>query len=142
MNSEQIQLINIILHRLNESLANINAKYFNFKARNDARFPSEILPHLVDVRNYGLSMAGAQKPKNLESPVLEEIIENFDAMKSYLSNNTLDENITKKLINVPLSDTLTHIGQLALLRRLEGGLKKTLLNGKIIQMQIPDNYGI
>ena len=41
-------------------------------------------------------------------------------MKSHLLKNKIDEDIAKKLINGPLSDTLTHIGQLTLLRRLEG----------------------
>jgi len=120
MNIELIQLIDIILYRLNKSLINTNKAYFDFSAGHDSRTPSEILAHLVDVSNYGLGIAGAEKPQNLESSVLEKISENFIAMKSHLSNKTVDEDTAKKLINGPLSDALTHIGQLALLRRLTG----------------------
>ena len=120
MNNELIELVNIILYRLQKSVQGANEEYFHFKGGNDARSPSEILSHLVDVSNYGLGILEAPKPSNSENSVLEKINENFNSMKSYLESNTVAENTTKKLINGPLSDTLTHIGQLALLRRLGG----------------------
>ena len=118
MNSELIQLVNIIQYRLKKSVQHASDDYFIFKAVNDARSPSEILSHLVDVSDYGLSLAGAKKPKGLEGSVLKRINANFMTLKSHLSQNKIDTESSKKLINGPLSDTLTHIGQLALLRRL------------------------
>ena len=120
MNNELIQLIHIILYRLERSTQNASENYFDFKVGNDSRTPSEILSHLVDVSNYGLSILNGSKPIDSDNSVFEKINENFMAMKSYLSNNKADEETGKKLINGPLSDTLTHIGQLAFLRRLEG----------------------
>jgi len=120
MNNELIQLVNIIQYRLKKSVQGASDEYFDFKAGNDARSPAEILSHLVDVSSYGLSLAGAEKPSDIESSVLEDIDGNFLALKSHLSKSKIDTESSKKLINGPLSDTLTHIGQLALLRRLKG----------------------
>ncbi len=120
MNSELIQLIHIIQYRLDKSIRNASNEYFDFKAGRESRSPSEILSHLIDVSNYGLSILKATKPSDTEGSVLEKIDGNFAAMKSYLAHNTIEAETSRKLINGPLSDTLTHIGQLALLRRLEG----------------------
>ena len=120
MNSELIEILNIIPYRLEESLQNSSESYLSFQPGNDARSPSEILSHLVDVSNYGLSILNVPKPIDSEKSVLKQINGNLVVMKSYLSHNKVDMDTTKKLINGPLSDTLTHIGQLAFLRRLEG----------------------
>jgi len=119
MNKELIQLATIIQYRLEKSMHNANDKYHDFKMGNESRSPSEILSHLVDVSNYGLNILKVPKSSNQEGSTLEIINENFSIMKSRLSENKIDENTSRKLINGPLSDTLTHIGQLALLRRLE-----------------------
>jgi len=120
MNKELIQLINIILYRLEKSIQNANQEYYDFQVGNESRSPSEILWHLVDVSNYGLNILDAPKSSSTQGSTLEIINENFAIMKSRLSEEKLDEEISRKLINGPLSDTLTHIGQLAYLRRLEG----------------------
>lgn len=120
MNRELIQIINIIFYRLEKSLKATSQDYFEFQMENESRSPSAILSHLVDVSNYGLSIIGA--PKSLKKGVeaLEMVNDNFEIMKSYLSENELEWELGKQLINGPLSDTLTHIGQLAFLRRLHG----------------------
>jgi len=120
MNKELIQLINIIQYRLEKSMLNADEKYYDFKLGNESRSPNEILSHLVDVSNYGLSMLDAPKSSNEESSVLKKVNANFVLMRSFLSEKIIDDNMSKRLINGPLSDTLTHIGQLALLRRLHG----------------------
>ena len=120
MNNELIQFVDIILYRFEKSVQNSNKKFVYFKAGNNARSPSEILSHLVDLSNYSLGILNAAKPSYSENSLLEKINSNFLAMKSHLANNSGDADTTRKLINGPLSDTLTHIGQLALLRRLNG----------------------
>jgi len=120
MNKELIQLINITQYRLEKSIHNADEKYYDLKLGNESRSPGEILSHLVDVSNYGLSIINAPKPSNQGNSTLEKINENFTIMKSRLSEDKLDEDISRKLINGPLSDTLAHIGQLAFLRRLDG----------------------
>jgi len=120
MNSKLIQLTNIILYRFRKSVENSSEEYLSFKAGNDTRSPSEILAHLADVSGYGLSILNAPKPNNSQKSILQKVDENFMEIKSYLSINKVDGVTAKKLINGPLSDSLTHIGQLAFLRRLEG----------------------
>lgn len=120
MNKELIQLINIIQYRLEKSMYKADEKYFDFKVGNDSRSPNEILAHLVDVSNYGLSILKAPKSSNKESSLLKKLNGNFIFMKSFLLKEDIDDDTSKRLINGPLSDTLTHIGQLAFLRRLQG----------------------
>jgi len=120
MNKELIQIINIIQYRLEKSMLKADEKYYDFKLGNESRSPNEILSHLVDVSNYGLSMLAAPKSVNEESPVLKKVNKNLSTMKSFLTEEEIDDDTSKRLINGPLSDTLTHIGQLAFLRRLHG----------------------
>lgn len=120
MNTELIQIVNIIQYRLEKSMLKADAEYYDFKLGNESRSPNEILSHLVDVSNYGLGILNAPKSSTKETGLLNKVNANFIYMKSFLLKEVIDDNISKRLINGPLSDTLTHIGQLAFLRRLQG----------------------
>jgi len=120
MNTALIQLINIIQYRLEKCLDEADEDYYEFHMGKESRSPKEILSHLVDVSNYGLSMLGATKSSAKGNSILEKVELNFKTMKAFLSETAVNKDLSKRLINGPLSDTLTHIGQLAFLRRLYG----------------------
>lgn len=120
MNKELIQLINIIQYRLEKSIRNADEKYFDFKPGKESRSPNEILSHLIDVGNYTFSMLDKPYSTNKESTLSTKVNENFLVLKSVLSKEVINDTMSKRLINGPLSDTLTHIGQLAYLRGLHG----------------------
>ncbi|MBI5365002.1 MAG: hypothetical protein HZA53_17625 [Planctomycetes bacterium] len=88
------------------------------------RTAHEILEHLGDLADWATSLAaGAEKWEPRASPTWKEGEERFfaglraldDALVAGPPSETL-----KKLLQGPIADALTHVGQLALLRGLAG----------------------
>jgi hypothetical protein len=89
------------------------------------RTPARILAHMGDLFDWGLSMAlGAERWQN--SPPLpwnEEKARFFAALEAFDGRLASPEPIRaseEKLFQGPVADALTHVGQLAMLRRLAG----------------------
>ena len=83
MNSDLVQLTHIILYRLEKSVENSGEHFLNLKPGNDVRSPNEIISHLVDVSNYGLSLLDLPKAGNTSKSLLEKINENLMAKAYY-----------------------------------------------------------
>jgi hypothetical protein len=99
--------------------------YWSFSAGNQARTPEAILRHMTSVLGYARTFltGGTYRPDPL--PSIEAEIDRFHQILENLSQ-LLDAGVPLKgitelqLLQGPLSDVLTHIGQLTLLRRLYG----------------------
>ena len=91
----------------------------------DRGTPAEILAHIGDLFDWGLSLANGQQRWRLDATRVEQQIARFfDAIRK------LDERLgaaeplacpAENLFQGPIADALTHIGQIAMLRRLAGG---------------------
>jgi hypothetical protein len=87
--------------------------------------PAEILAHVGDLFDWALSMAqGQQKWKN-SSPLAweEEKLRFFAALTAfddYLGSSERMHAPLEKLFQGPVADALTHVGQIAMMRRLAG----------------------
>jgi hypothetical protein len=88
------------------------------------RTPSEILRHLCDLLEWALSQArGQEKWPDSSSGAWDDDVQRF-----FATLRTLDEQLAESPLNCPwtrlfqgpIADALTHVGQLALLRRLAG----------------------
>jgi hypothetical protein len=89
------------------------------------RTPAQILAHMGDLFNWALSMAeGNQGWHNSEPlPWAEEQSRFFAALKAldtYLVSGERIHAPLDRLFQGPVADALTHVGQLAMLRRLAG----------------------
>lgn len=97
--------------------------FADMKASETSRTPAQILAHIGDVLDWGLSMArGKQTWKKSEPlPWEQESARFFAALKAFdeflASNETLGEP-AEKLFQGPVADALTHVGQIAMLRRI------------------------
>jgi hypothetical protein len=89
------------------------------------RAPGQILAHIGDLMDWGLSMANG-KPEWHDSKPLpweQEVERFFKTLKNfddYLASSEPLEVPVEKLFQGPVADALTHIGQIAILRRLAG----------------------
>ncbi len=89
------------------------------------RQPIEIVAHMGDLFDWSLSMAKGE-PKWNNSTTLEWKAENqrfFAALKAfdvYLASSEALHAPMAQLLQGPVADALTHVGQLAMLRRLAG----------------------
>jgi hypothetical protein len=90
-----------------------------------SRTPSEILAHVCDLFDWSLSLVRGQEVWRDSAPVAWD----SDVQRFFEALGALDERLAQpgsigcpwtRLFQGPIADAFTHIGQLALLRRLAG----------------------
>jgi hypothetical protein len=89
------------------------------------RQPVQILAHLGDLLDWSLSMASGNPRWHDSAPMdwPEEVQRFYAALKDFDAFLASDEAIkapTDRLLQGPIADALTHVGQLAMLRRMAG----------------------
>ncbi len=89
------------------------------------RSPEKILAHIGDLLDWALSMAeGSQKWQDSQSLPWDQERQRFfaslQAFDDYLASDKPLHVSVEKLFQGPVADALTHVGQLAMLRRLAG----------------------
>jgi hypothetical protein len=99
--------------------------FAQFRAGATTRTPGQILAHIGDLLDWGLSIAkGAQKWQNSDPLPWDKGSERFfaalQAFDAYLASDAPLGCPAEKLIQAPLADALTHVGQISMLRRLAG----------------------
>ena len=96
-----------------------------FHADGGVRTPGQILAHIGDLMDWALSMAiGKQEWNNSQPLPWEKEVERFFAalkkFDDYLASNEPMHAPLEKLFQGPVADALTHVGQIAILRRMAG----------------------
>jgi hypothetical protein len=94
-----------------------------FHASHDTRTPGQVLAHIGDLLDWGLSMARGQQQWRDSAPLpwREERHRFFAALEEFDDYLASEEPLhvpAEKLFQAPIADALTHIGQIAILRRL------------------------
>jgi len=99
--------------------------FSGFKASEKTRTPGQILAHLSDLIDWGLSMAKGRQEWH-DSPLLswdEGAKRFFAALQSfddYLASDAPLHSSAERLFQGPVADALTHVGQIAMLRGIAG----------------------
>ncbi len=96
-----------------------------FAAGDPPKTPEQILAHIGDLFDWALSIAeGAQKWNNSTPlPWDEEVARFFAAVKrldDYLASDAPIDTTPERLFQGAIADALTHVGQLAMMRRIAG----------------------
>jgi hypothetical protein len=100
-----------------------------FRAGEGGRTAGEILAHVGDLFEWALSIArGAQVWKDSKPLVWDAECARFfavlKAFDDYLASGAALHETPEKLFQGPIADGLTHVGQIAMLRRMAGGPMK------------------
>jgi hypothetical protein len=99
--------------------------FAQFRASEKTRTPAEILAHIGDLMEWALSIAQGQQ-RWLDSPPLpwEAEVRRFftaiEAFEVYLASEDPLHEPAEKLFQGPIADAFTHVGQIAMLRRMSG----------------------
>jgi hypothetical protein len=99
--------------------------FADFKASEKTRTPGQILAHLGDLIDWGLSMAKGKQEWH-DSSVLswDEGAKRFFAalqlFDDYLASDRPLHSSAERLFQGPVADALTHVGQIAMLRGIAG----------------------
>ncbi len=114
-----------IAYRTQKALRDAPAGYASFSAGHGVRTPVEILRHMTSVLGYArtLFLGGSYPFKPEPLATFRDEVGRFHDMVAALGalldgDVALREISHEQLLQGPLSDVMTHVGQLALLRRL------------------------
>jgi hypothetical protein len=113
-----------LAYRAGKALRGTPEGFAEFRAGHSVRTPDEILSHLGDLFDWALSLAqGRQKWQSSPvAPSWEKGVSRFfaslQALDDYLASGQPIACSLEKLFQAPMADALTHVGQIAMLRRL------------------------
>src|SRR3989442_3376412 len=114
-----------LAYRSAKALRGAPASFSGFSGGQGVRTPGKILAHMGDLMDWGLSMANGTKQWH-DSSVQAwdvDVARYFAALKAfddYLASDAPLASPAEKLFQGPIADTLTHTGQIAILRRIAG----------------------
>jgi len=114
-----------IAYRTAKALRDAPPAFGSFDAGHHARTPRELVRHMSGVINYAVGTLQEPRPVLADGATYEAEIDRLFALLRELSDaigraSDLGDAIAERLLQGPLSDAMTHAGQLALLRRLSG----------------------
>jgi hypothetical protein len=114
-----------LAYRTQKALRDAPADFGSFRVAEGVRTPAELVRHMTSVLGYARTfyLGGRYRPDPL--PSLADEITRFHEMvhdlAGHIETGTLLQDISEeRLLQGPLSDAMTHAGQLAMLRRLAG----------------------
>ena len=114
-----------LAYRGGKAVRRVPEGFEGFEAGAGLRTPAQILAHVGDLLDWALSMARGEQRWHNSTPLAwdEEVarffrrLEEFDA---YLASDAPLGVTAEGLFQGPVADALTHVGQIALLRRMAG----------------------
>ena len=114
-----------LAYRAGKALRGAPDSFADFRAEAKVRTPGQILAHLGDLFDWALSIAkGKQEWHDSASLPLSEgtkrLFASLEAFDAFLASDAPLECPAEKLFQGPVADALTHVGQIAILRRLAG----------------------
>jgi hypothetical protein len=128
MNARHVSLrhtLATLAYRGGKVLRDAPEDFGDFRAGGATRTPLQILTHMGDLLSWLLSQGrGEERWSEDASDTWEGQVERFymglEALDSFLASDEPLQQPAEKLFQGGIADALTHVGQLAMLRRLAG----------------------
>lgn len=114
-----------LAYRLDKVLVNAPANFGEYDAGGGVRTPAAILAHMGDVLIWGTGRITGEERRPHSPGTWDEEIVRFEAVvgafdRALAGWTNPDGEVVLKLLQGPLADAMTHVGQLAMLSRLAG----------------------
>ena len=114
-----------LAYRGGKAVRDVPSGFETFRCSESSRTPAQILAHIGDLLDWALSMASGDPKWNNSSPQpwpqeVERFFAALAALDAYLGSDKPLANPPEKLFQGPVADALTHVGQIAMLRRIHG----------------------
>ena len=112
-------------YRAGKAMRGATAAFAAFRAAEGTRTPAEILAHVGDLLDWALELVQGRHTWKDSAPLPweREVARFFEALAkldAYLASAAPLASPVERLFQGPIADALTHVGQLAMLRRLAG----------------------
>ena len=114
-----------VAYRGGKAIRTAPPDFANYGGPDSSRTPVKILAHIGDLMDWALSMAEGQREWHDSIPLdwEKECDRFFIALKRFDDFLASDQPL-QKLFQGPVADALTHVGQIAMLRRMSGAAIK------------------
>jgi hypothetical protein len=114
-----------LAYRGGKAVRGAPAAFAGYHAAETTRAPGQILAHIGDLLDWSLSVAKGKEEWHNSAPLawdreVERFFAALERFDAYLASNAPLEESAEKLFQGPISDALTHVGQIAMLRRMAG----------------------
>lgn len=118
-------LLAVVAYRASKSVRGAPPEFASFKASPTTRTPVEILAHMGDLMDWGLAMSREKHRWNNATPLPwdDEVRRFFAAVTAwdeFLASGAPIVATHEKILAGPIADSLQHVGQINLLRRMSG----------------------
>lgn len=112
-----------LAYRGAKAIRNAGPNFANFGSAETSRTPAKILAHIGDLMEWALSMSEGRREwyDSLPLPWEKECERFFTALKKfddYLASEKPLQVSAENLFQGPIAEALTHVGQIAMLRRM------------------------
>ena len=140
-------LVATLAYRAAKVLRDVPPGFDAFQLGPSVRRPVQIVAHMADLMAWGASLARGEHVWKAEgsedwNTELGRFFDGLGALDRALESGPLPEGAAEKLIQGPLADALTHVGQLAMLRgvfgapvRPESYARAEIVTGRVGQAQ-------
>lgn len=114
-----------LAYRGGKAVRNAPPGFADFRAAEDLRTPGQILSHIGDLIDWALSIAKGKeawsdaKPRSWDQEV-ERFFAALQKFDAFLASSEPLHAPPERLFQGPIADALTHVGQIAMLRRMAG----------------------
>jgi hypothetical protein len=114
-----------LAYRGGKAVRGAPAEFHGYQAAPGTRTPGEILAHIGDLLDWALALADGKHVWHNSRPLpWEKEVERFhrglEAFDTRLASGQSLGFSAEKLFQGPIADALTHVGQIAMLRRMAG----------------------
>ena len=114
-----------LAYRGGKAIRKAPENFSSFSCGKGCRSAGEILAHIGDLLDWSLSMArGNQQWHNSKPQSWSDDVKRFyaalAAFDAYLASDKVLQAPVERLLQGPVADALTHVGQIAIMRRLAG----------------------
>ena len=114
-----------VAYRARKALADAPAGFAQYRVAEGSRTPAEILAHAGDLFDWALSLADGGHRWHDSTPLAwdAEVRRFFDVLRRLDARLAEERPLgcrQQNLFQGPIADALTHVGQIAMLRRLAG----------------------
>jgi hypothetical protein len=114
-----------LAYRGGKAVRDAPASFAAFRASPTTRTPAEVLAHIGDLLDWALCLAQGRQEWHDAPPLAwdQEVARFFTALErldAYLASEAPLGFSAEQILQAPIADALTHVGQLTMLRRMGG----------------------
>jgi hypothetical protein len=122
--------VSTLAYRGGKAVRGAPPEFADYRAAETTRTPGQILAHIGDLLDWSLSVARGKEAWVNSAPLpwdqeVQRFFRSLEAFDAYLASEAPLEETAEKLFQGPIADALTHVGQIAMLRRMSGAAMKS-----------------